>query len=186
MFLFANVLYRHRRLQCCFSLELREKKGLTFKISYYKFQLQWTNRMREMIKEYDELRNIRLQLFEDKLNKSLQKSDAKSIRIRTMYGQFESLEMMTTIIKDDIDAIVNRLYMTNIYMNESIVSMINKYENILNDEIKNYLDLIASIFFKMADVKNEYFQILYDRVKYDVDNPHKIFRKHITDYFPEK
>lgn len=140
--------------------------------------------MQQMIKEYNELRNIRLQSFDDKLNVSLRKSDTKLKRIQ--FGQFESVEMMTRIFKDDVDAIVNRLYFTNIYMNDSIVSMIDKYENILNDEIKNYQDLIASIFFKMTDVKNEYFQILYERVKYDVGNPHKIFRKHITDYFPEK
>lgn len=142
--------------------------------------------MQEMIKEYNELRNIRLQSFEDKLNKSLQKSDTKLIRIQSMYGQLDSLEMMTSIFKDDIDAIANRLYMTNIYMNNSIVSMIDKYENILDDEFKTYVDLISSIFFKMVDVKNEYFQILFERVKFDLDNPHKIFRKHITDYFPEK
>lgn len=140
--------------------------------------------MQEMIKEYNELRNIRLQSLDDKFNKTLRKSDTKLKRIQ--YGQFGSVEMMTRIFKDDVDAIVNRLYFTNIYMNDSIVSMIDKYENILNDEIKNYQDLIASIFFKMTDVKNEYFQILYERVKYDVGNPHKIFRKHITDYFPEK
>jgi len=165
---------------------IRDEKKFAFRLAYYKFERKWTTQMQFMLKEYEEIRNMKIKSIGEILEQGrIDKANDSEYGI-FIYGQFDTPETLKSIFMIELETITERLNINNIYINKSIMSMISKYEKILEDEIKTFLELLVPIFFNMLEEKKNYLQTLSDLVKFDVNNPHKRLPKFLTDHFEDR
>lgn len=154
---------------------VRNKKKIEFRMVYYKFEQKWTNRMKSKLKEYEEIKKKRLEFFKKKPGRKPNKTKNK---INVL-----SIKSLKSVFQNEVNTVTDQLNTINIYMNKSIMMIIHQFENILNNELKIFIEFLVPIFFKMLESKNDYLHVVADNVKYDVNNPHKILPKQFTDYF---
>lgn len=170
-----------------FSLAIRNEKKHAFEMAYNKFEKEWTNGMRKKLKEFDEIRNLRIQYMNEKkdytFNQTNEDSDADHYSV---CKPIDPADNLVPNFKKELEVISYRLNIINIYMNRSITTMINKYETFLQDELKIFLESITPIVFKMLEHKNDNFHVLAENVKYDVNNPHKTIPKQFMDHFGDR
>lgn len=174
-----------------FRLADRDDRKFKFNTAFYKFLRDWTNKSREDIAEFEEIRSTRLKTADDKiddferLNSSVYDLSL-DIQIISIKEYFNSPEILLSLFEDELILLIDRLNQTNIYMNKSIMEIISKYEKILEDELKSLSDLIVPICFEMREITGAYSLILNKHVKFDVDNPHKRLQKFYTDHFENR
>lgn len=119
-----------------------------------------------MIAEFEVLKMIKISILSDSVNSS-------------QSHEFEdtSVETVISFLESEIHSLTDRLHVTNIQMNRSISLMIYKYENILQEQVKEYYDLLVPIFFNLRETENAYSQVLTENVKLVVNNTQKLIPK---------
>lgn len=165
---------------------VRDKRKFTFHVAYYRFERKWTTSIQKMLKEFEEIRNIRMRSIGENINKAEAEHNDVNADLRLTYENFNPPETFIMIFKQELFEVTGRMCIYNIYMNKSILAMINSYEKILDDELKSFTENLDPMFFNMHQIKNDYIQVLFECVKFDVNNPHKILPKQFTDYFEDR
>lgn len=159
--------------------------GTQYEVAYHAFETEWTNQSRYMIREYEELRNMRLQRVENDgdVHSSTDVDSERSESELTVRDIFGSGEFTLTVLENELKQVVDRLRERNIYMNECILSMIGKYDKILEEDIKSFLESLNPMFYNMREVENTYSQVLVDSIKIYMDNPNKKIPEEILTYY---
>jgi len=164
-------------------------------MAFYEFQRQWTSKIRDVITEFEEIRDIRLKPLEDVDGESYDDDNyvddtedriTMDVQVLSFHRYFDSPESLISAFEDDLTGMTNRLLVTNNYMNRSILEMIRKYEKNINDELKSLFETLALTFDGMPEIVNTYSQVMTQLVKFDVDNPHKAIRKVYIDHFENR
>lgn len=152
-------------------------------MAYYAFEKEWTNKSRTLIKEYDEIERTRVRLRE-------RASDDD--HSKTMNGKSEiSIHSLDTIgslvsrLNEEMTDLTDSLHLNNIYMNETIVSMISKYESILADELKTFSESITALYSIIREAKMDYRQVLIEKIMQTVNNPRRVIPPEITNHFKD-
>lgn len=165
------ILIHDRRF--AFRLKARDEISRKFKINYYKLKRNWTEKSREMIREFEEIRKIRMDTLSENLDMSNSRSTINESKGRSVLEQY-SIGVFISCIESGIDILIDRLLIMNIKTHRSIMMMINIYENILQEEIKAFLDSLISTFFNLREAENTYAQVLTENVKLVVNNTQKL------------
>lgn len=150
-------------------------------MAYYKFERKWTNISRYMIYEYEEIKSTRLKIFDYNFEQN-DKLSRNSCSVSIKY-QFDSRESFVSILKDEIAYLCDQLHIINIYMNKTIKLLINRFEKILEDEMKLYLESLDPIFFNIKEIENTYSQTLTDNMKYIMNKSDKVIPIEFMNYF---
>lgn len=154
-------------------------------MSHIRFERKWTYKSREVLKEFEEVKRIRLQPTEEQLVDS--KKSEKNISQETVVFEnaFEnfSIESFIAVFEEEVIALKKKLHSRNIYMNKSIMDMISKYTKIVEEELKLFLELLVPIFFNMRDIVYTYSEKLNENVRLVVNNPVKVIPNEFINHF---
>lgn len=158
----------------------------------YTFEKKWTFKSRDEVREFENIFKIRIEHLENQIggfeNLLIDgiKHKMTNFNAQTNYEQYDSFDNFVAALEDDIIALTDRLHTNNIYMNRCIVSMISKYQKLLDEELKSFLELIGPIFFNMREAESTYSKILVESVKQVISNPRKIISDYFMNYFKNK
>lgn len=157
-------------------------------MAFYTFVREWTQLSRDMVREYEEIRTLRMKHFEKNSKDYLPSDESLSVALDNLSikKQFDSVESLISAFDDELLSLTDRLHVKNMYMNKSIVAMIGKFEKILDDEFKLFVELLIPIFFNLREVENTYASELTDNVKVFVNNPKKVITKDFMDHFENR
>lgn len=157
-------------------------------MAFYTFVREWTQLSRDMVREYEEIRTLRMKHFEKNSKDYLPSDESLSVALDNLSikKQFDSVESLISAFDDELLSLTDRLHVKNMYMNKSIVAMIGKFEKILDDEFKLFVELLIPIFFNLREVENAYASELTDNVKVFVNNPKKVITKDFMDHFENR
>jgi hypothetical protein len=158
----------------------------TFKMSHNRFERKLTYESRDIIKEFEEIRRIRLgpteeQLIDIETNEKRISQD--SAKIERNIQEYFSIESFVSVSEDNIIAMKKKLHQKNIYMNKTIMDLISKYTKFVEEELKSFLELLVPIFFNMRAVISTYTEILSENVRLAVNNPIKVIPKEFINHF---
>lgn len=150
-------------------------------MAYYTFENEWTNKSRTLIKEFDEIIRMRVKLREgasdDDHFKTMAGHSEFSIHLLDEIGSIESR------LNEEMTDLTDSLHMNNIYMNDTIVSMISKYESILTDELKTFSESITALYSIIREAELDYRQVLIEKIMLIVNNPRRVIPPEITNHF---
>ncbi|XP_050436539.1 dynein regulatory complex subunit 3-like [Adelges cooleyi] len=155
----------------------REQASEKFNLAYYAFEKKWTDKGRNMICEFLNVRYFRMKTIagqydtneESKINNSTQSKPVEHSDGGGVYAV--SVEVLEQSFADETEALCFRLHLNNFYMNKSIVTMIGKYEKNLEDILKIFLEPLVERFADLREVENDYSQALSESVKMVLNNP---------------
>ncbi|VVC41926.1 Leucine-rich repeat,Leucine-rich repeat domain, L domain-like [Cinara cedri] len=164
----------------------QEEKSLKFKMAYYTFEREWTNKNRKLIREHDEITQMRIKVRKDNENGSVITINNSGNLFSHRSLDLDPIESVTLELEDEMIALTDRLHMNNIYINESLMSMISKYESKLEDELKMFTESVAAIYANIRKSETDYSQILMDNVRATVNNRQKVIPQEITNRFENK
>jgi len=125
-----------------FRLTVRDEMLSKFKMSHNRFERKLTYESRDIVKEFEEIRRIRMTPTKEQsndfdINESIEQGPDK---IEHLSEQF-SIESFIAVSEYEIIALKRKLHEKNIYMNKSITDMISKYTNFVEVELKSFLEL---------------------------------------------
>lgn len=103
----------------------------------------------------------------------------------TLVEQY-SIDVFMSCMSSGVNVLTDELLIMNIKLNRSINTIIDKYENILKEEMKAFLDSLEPIFFNMREAENTYSQVLTENVKLVVNNVHKLIPKMFLNKFENR
>lgn len=156
-----------------------------FKMSHNRFERKLTYESRDIVKEFEEIRRMRMappkkQTNDFDTNETSISQDPNEIEYLT--EQF-SIESFIAVSEFEIIALKTKLHEKNIYMNKSITDMISKYTNFVEVELKSFLELLVPIFFNMREIVSTYSEILSENIRLAVNNPIKVIPKEFINQF---
>lgn len=158
----------------------------TFKMSHSRFERKLTYESRDIIKEFEEIRRIRLgpteeQLIDIETNEKRISQD--SSKMERNIHEYYLIESFVSVSEKNIIAMKKKLHQKNIYMNKTIMDLISKYTKFVEEELKSFLELLVPIFFNMRAVISTYTEILSENVRLAVNNPIKVIPKEFINHF---
>ncbi|XP_060845868.1 dynein regulatory complex subunit 3-like [Rhopalosiphum padi] len=167
-------------------LTVRDEMFTTFKMSHSRFERKLTYESRDIIKEFEEIRRIRLgpteeQLIDIETNEKRISQD--SSKIERNIQEYYLIESFVSVSEKNIIAMKKKLHQKNIYMNKTIMDLISKYTKFVEEELKSFLELLVPIFFNMRAVISTYTEILSENVRLAVNNPIKVIPKEFINHF---
>lgn len=145
-----------------------------------------------MIREYEEIRMLRMENYVQNSKDYLKLTSDEGSLIKphhlSIKKQFNSVDssMKTSVFDDELFARTDQLYVNNIYINKSIMEMIGKYQKLLDDELKSFIEQLIPIFFNLREVENVYSSELADNVKVFVNDPKIVIMKDFMDHFKNR
>ncbi|KAL4127254.1 hypothetical protein QTP88_011433 [Uroleucon formosanum] len=166
-------------------LTVRDEMFSKFKMSHNRFERKLTYESRDIVKEFEEIRRMRMappkkQTNDFDTNETSISQDPNEIEYLT--EQF-SIESFIAVSEFEIIALKTKLHEKNIYMNKSITDMISKYTNFVEVELKSFLELLVPIFFNMREIVSTYSEILSENIRLAVNNPIKVIPKEFINQF---
>jgi len=155
-------------------------------MSHSRFERKLTYESRDIIKEFEEIRRIRLgpteeQLIDIETNEKRISQD--SSKMERNIHEYYLIESFVSVSEKNIIAMNKKLHQKNIYMNKTIMDLISKYTKFVEEELKSFLELLVPIFFNMRAVISTYTEILSENVRLAVNNPIKVIPKEFINHF---
>jgi len=168
-----------------FRLTVRDEMFSKFKMSHNRFERKLTYESRDIVKEFEEIRRIRMAPSDEQsndydTNESSITEDSDEIE---NVGEQFSIDSFIAVSEFEIIALKTKLHEKNIYMNKSITDMISKYTNFVEVELKSFLELLVPIFFNMREIVSVYSEILSENIRLAVNNPIKVIPKEFINHF---
>jgi len=171
-----------------YRLTVRDEMFSKFKMSHNRFERKLTYESRDILKEFEEIRRIRM---DDPIGQSYDfDSNEKSISqvshtIEHISEKF-SIETFIVVSEYEIIALKRKLHEKNIYMNKTITDMISKFTNFVEEELKSFLELLVPIFFNLREIVSTYSEILSENIRLAVNNPIKVIPKEFINQFGDR
>lgn len=151
----------------------------------------WTIECRDIIKEYEEIKTLRMESLENFIN--YEESDDEDLdnkitsnNVTTIENKFDTRYSFISIFEDEIIQMTDRLHIINIYMNKTITVLINKFEKVLEDELKIYLESLIPLFLNMKEIESTYSQVLNENLKNIMNRSDKAIPKEYMTYFENR
>ncbi|XP_060860159.1 dynein regulatory complex subunit 3 [Metopolophium dirhodum] len=167
-------------------LTVRDEMFSQFKMSHNRFERKLTYNSRDIVKEFEEIRRIRMAPSSHEQSSDFDSNETKISQdpdtVENLSEQF-SIESFIAISEFEIIALKTKLHEKNIYMNKSITDMISKYTNFVEVELKSFLELLVPIFFNMREIVSTYSEILSENIRLAVNNPIKVIPKEFINHF---
>lgn len=156
-----------------------------FKMSHNRFERKLTYESRDIVKEFEEIRRIRMDPNDEQSNDfdSNEKITSQDFDAILPISEQFSIETFIDVSECEIIALKRKLHEKNIYINKSITDMISKYTNIVEEELKLFLELLVPIFFNMRETVSTYSEILSENIRLAVNNPIKVIPKEFINQF---
>lgn len=85
-----------------------------------------------------------------------------------------------------LERLTDYLNYKNINMNISILKLIKDLEDLLENEIKKFLESLTPIFFNMRVVEDDYLKVLSRNVKLTLKNPNRVIPDMFIKHFKDK
>ncbi|KAE9536918.1 hypothetical protein AGLY_006725 [Aphis glycines] len=166
-------------------LTVRDEMFSKFKMSHNRFERKLTYESRDIIKEFEEIRRLRMepteqQLMDIETNEMGINQDSFGVGVENDHF---SIESFVSVSEGDIIIMKRKLHKKNIYMNKTIMDLISKYTKLVEEELKLFLELLVPIFFNMRAIISTYSEILSENVRLAVNNPIKIIPKEFINHF---
>jgi len=169
-----------------FRLTVRDEMFSKFKMSHNRFERKLTYDSRDIVKEFEEIRRIRMAPSSEEQSSDFDSNEIKISQdpdaVENLSEQF-SIESFIAISEFEIIALKTKLHEKNIYMNKSITDMISKYTNFVEVELKSFLELLVPMFFNMREIVSTYSEILSENIRLAVNNPIKVIPKEFINHF---
>lgn len=170
-----------------FRLTVRDEMFSKFKVNHNRFERKLTYENRDIIKEFEEIRRLRMepteqQLMDIETNEMGISQDSFGVGVGVENDHF-SIESFVSVSESDIIIMKRKLHKKNIYMNKTIMDLISKYTKLVEEELKLFLELLVPIFFNMRAIISTYSEILSENVRLAVNNPIKIIPKEYINHF---
>lgn len=172
-----------------YRLTVRDEMFSKFKMSHNRFERKLTYESRDILKEFEEIRRIRM---DDPIEQSNDfDSNEKSITqgshtIENIVSEKFSIETFIVVSEYEIITLKRKLHEKNIYMNKTITDMISKYTNFVEEELKSFLELLVPIFFNLREIVSNYSEILSENIRLAVNNPIKVIPKEFINQFGDR
>jgi len=168
-----------------FRLTVRDEMFSKFKMCHNRFERKLTYESRDIIKEFEEIRRLRMepteqQLMDIEINEMDISQDSFGVGVENDHF---SIESFVSVSEGDIIIMKRKLHQKNIYMNKTIMDLISKYTKLVEEELKLFLELLVPIFFNMRAIISTYSEILSENVRLAVNNPIKIIPKEFINHF---
>lgn len=167
-----NKYIKDLKVNIHFSLAIRDEKIITFKKAYIKFTKKWVGHCRDKIQEFEEI---------------------KSLRLAKLFGFEHSEIQISKLMANDattfdikLRQLADYLSYININMNSANLKLIKNIEDVLDNEIKAFSDLVAPIFSNMREVEFKYSKKLSRNVKSVLGNPNLVVPERFMQHFKNK
>jgi len=158
-------------------------------MSHNRFERKLTYESRDILKEFEEIRRIRMNDPTEEQSydfDSNEKSIIQGFNTIDHISEKFSIETFIVVSEYEIIALKRKLHEKNIYMNKSITDMISKYTNFVEEELKSFLELLVPIFFNLREIVSTYSEILNENIRLAVNNPIKVIPKEFINQFGDR
>lgn len=154
-------------------------------MAYYKFENHWTKKSRMMIDEHNEITEMRVMDTEVIDDSDILIISSTNTNIIYQDAQSHSVESSLELV-EEMNNLTDKLHNNNIYMNESIMSMISKYESVLEDKSKSFNESVAIIYYNIREAENKYTQVLNENINLFFENPTRAIPVKIINHFESR
>jgi len=168
---------------------VRDEMYSKFKMSHNRFERKLTYMSRDIIKEFEEIRRIRMNPSSEEQSSDFSSNEtsmSQDLDNVDNLSEHLSIDTFIAVSEFEIIALKTKLHEKNIYMNKSITDMISKYTNFVEVELKSFLELLVPMFFNMREIVSTYSEILSENIRLAVNNPIKVIPKEFINHFGDR